>query len=107
MPRKIPNKKPPKVALGKPLPEADEILQPNAAQLAALWDQYAPGRYRGLLEAESKSVLGATGEKPKGRFIWDDQRLEYIVVRTGRRIGADELHNALRAFTQRLARGNA
>lgn len=108
MARKIPIKKPPKKALGKPLPEVNEIAPPGEQEinnLVSLWDRYAPRRYAGLMNAESKSVLAATGAKPRGKFVWDEQNLVYIVAKTGRVIGLDELHNALRAFVQRIGSG--
>ena len=98
-----------KKAIGKPLPKVkDDYVDPaptadDVESLVVLWDLYAPAQYRGLLRAQNKSLLEQTGEKPKGRFVWDDKTHYYIEAQTGRVISRMELHRAYSAFTQAYA----
>jgi hypothetical protein len=66
--------------------------------LVSLWDRFAPAEYRGLMNSNTKSVLEATGQKPKTRFIWDDEKKHYIRVATGKVVTRAELHRALSSF---------
>lgn len=98
-----------KKPLGKPLPPIKETYidpAPTVEEtdaMVVLWDQYAPAKYRGLLRAQNKRLLEQTGEKPTGRWLWDDQTKQYIEVRTGLPLPRMELHRALSTFTERFA----
>lgn len=95
--------------LGDPLPKTSaNYVDPAPAEdevngLVALWDLFAPPEYTGMLRAENKTVLEQTGQKPKGRFIWDDQIKRYIRVETGRVITRKELHIAYSEFVRAYA----
>lgn len=92
--------------LGKPLPPiSDEYAEPppdeNAqATLIALWNQHAPKKYRGMMAAQSKTVLDATGEQPRGAWIWDDVKREYINVKTGEIVTVRQAQEIVRRFTE-------
>ena len=98
-----------KKPLGKPLPKIKEsYIDPvptveETDALVILWDLYAPAKYKGLLRAQNKSVLEQTGEKPKGRWLWDEQSKKYIEVKTGRALSRMELHRVFSEFTSKYA----
>lgn len=93
-----------KKPLGKALPAVSDSFQEpiptlqESQELVAIWDEFAPRQYRGLLSAQSKSMLSQTGQSPKGRFVWDDVKKQYIEVATGRVLSRADLHLALSAF---------
>lgn len=93
-----------RIPLGKPLPKIKDGYQepaPSEAEaeaLVSLWDQFAPAEYRGLMNSQTKSILEATGQKAKSRFVWDDQKKHYIRVATGKVVSRAELHKALSSF---------
>lgn len=95
-----------RVPLGKPLPKIKNSYQEpvpseaDADALVSLWDQFAPAEYRGLMNSQTKSVLEATGQKAKSRFVWDDQKKHYIRAATGVVVTRAELHQALSTFVK-------
>lgn len=99
-------KKKKRVPLGKPLPRISETYEEPAPSeidldaLTSLWDQFAPARFRGLLDAENKNVLEQTAQRPSGRFVWDDQAKKYKDLLTGQMLTREDLHQALSAFAK-------
>jgi len=76
-----------------PAPTADET-----ALLIARWNQYAPARYKGLLEAENLETLIATKQMPKGRFVWSDRLMQYYDVKQKKTLTAAERKDAFESF---------
>ena len=89
------------VKLGKPLPTIPEDYTepiPDAvdfAQLVALWNEYAPRKYRGILEA--KPIEDRT--EIKSKWYWDQAAREYVSAR-GLRVPVRELQQATRDFVK-------
>lgn len=101
----------PKKPLGAPLPKVkDDYIDPPPTEdevnaLVALWDQYANKRYKGLLRAQNKSMMEQTNQPITERFVWDDQRGNYIEVATSRRLSRLELHRAFSEFVNAYSNG--
>ena len=93
--------------LGRPLPPLADEKPPDEderALLQAAWDTYAPKRYRGLLAAQSLSLLEATGMQPSGAWVWDDRARVYIRVRNGERVTIPQVRQAVDEFTRKYGR---
>lgn len=93
-----------KKKLGKALPAVSDRYQElvptlqETQELIAIWDEYAPAKYRGLLSVQSKTTLEQTDQKPSARFVWDDVKKHYIETSTGHILSRADLHRALSAF---------
>ena len=93
-----------KIMADKGLPPiADDYIDPaptsdETALLVARWNQYAPVRYKGLLEAENLETLIATKQMPKRRFVWSDRLMQYYDVKRGKILTAAERKDAFESF---------
>lgn len=96
--------------LGKALPKTpNNYIDPppsevEIGELVSNWNQYAPIKYKGLLEAQNLSVLKETKQKPKGKFVYDGNKNRYIEVTTGRVLSRKEVLNAFEAFVKAFTR---
>lgn len=87
--------------LGKPLSGTIEIDPPPTEDektlLVSQWNRFVPA-YRGLMEAEDYETLFITGQKPKGRFVWDGRIRSFLDVKKKRYLTRLEVRNALDVF---------
>lgn len=90
------------MSIGKPLkPIPDDYIEPSPdsreiEELAALWDQYAPKQYQGIILAkpiEDRAEI-------KALWYWDQATREYVNGKTGRRVPVRDLQTATREFTK-------
>lgn len=94
-------------ALGKALPSVDVVGVPTQDEsnlLISLWDTYAPAQYRGMMNAENKLMLQETGQKPAGRYVWDQTTMSYINTETGHIVDQDEALFAMSQFVKAYSR---
>lgn len=88
--------------IGTPLPRIpDDYVEPppdsiEIQQLSALWDQYAPKQYRGIIDAKPIEDRAEV----KALWYWDQSAREYVNGKTGQRVPVRELQAAVREFTK-------
>jgi len=76
--------------LGKPLPPVTEIKPPTPEQIDELvrkWNDYAPPKYKGLLEAKP------LGSEEPANFYWNPKTKQYS-DKTGRILSGKEIRQA-------------